>query len=1490
MKVENIVRFNNELFFEGAVQLSWLEKRPEQAQKAAESFVFHGPKYHSANAAESEGIDGNYQLKDTSSFVNDLLSSLIKSQRGYDAVPYSLVVAGYGSGKSHLAVTCASILSAPQSDTSKKIITQISNADEAIGERIKEKLCELPKPVLVLPLDGMAGFHLGNALSKSIFNQFRALGVDAEHIRSLSPRFKTASQFVERNYSIRQDSFDKVFNDRDQDYICQKLEEHDEATYEAVDLIYSEANGQSIPIEGQESAQELIDTLCSVYCGDDGPFSNVVILFDEFGRYLEHAADKPHLAGDAALQQIFQGIQDNSDKIRFIGFIQYELKTYLKRFSGTGLRQLQRYITRFDAAEKYYLSTNLETIFAHMILKDERALEDTWLNTNAARQYEQSHTRLSLCLPSFSRFPMWENSSSFIEVIGRGCWPLHPLAVWFLTRQKDVVQSRSALTFIKETIARIAEQPAQNNGRIKQISTADLVLRSMLSELVAAERQVGGSVAETLQSLIEKFKGHLDESQQLVLASVAALEKMRIGKQEESIANAMICEASALDETAVNSSLEVLSELGALEWNRDLGQYELLTEGASRGQFQQWLRKLQHSFDSSETRRLFMRRATRETALASIETEFALMNQISTPDWVFEASSAHLDNLKNSIEQAFKEWSEAHLPTDPKGKAIYLYIDSGCDLETLEQRIREYFAKQLVKYGVAKAPIWVIGISDAQSTIMEHLVKLHIFEEQISEADKERYRRFIPDELRRCNDGLDASLKQALKERLYWVAGVEDLKEKRLKKVGTEVFGHIYTSPLAFPFDGFATKNNTAKADCAQLMRGLITRQVDGSWVQAQRKSLHNRVNNLLALAWGSLLSSGKVVPPRETLTKAVFTELVEEHKNEPQTTLKASYRKLIHPPYGMTSASAGVLISLLISLDLPPRRIEFDGELISSADWVNTVFKGKSNELQESVLARTKIRFLSENSETIWSGLLERWDSSEKYTELVSFKKDADSLDKSEPVPEHLEGMYRYLSDRSLNASSELTTQRANIDKYERSLEKAARTQSVSHSLSIASSLLKLSRQFEDSEVWPSEYLDECNELMRFAVTLFSDKLADWIPTQTCHSYANLSKYRRETESYISALKSLGYEKQAAILKGQMTSSIHRIEKLQKHKLTLDEAEDYPRQPKPSTSTPVRELRDEVSKGDELIEAIKAATDALTEAEIDAHVKAISARQELLRKEDAERRKSLGELYTIPSSEQGVREALLKAKHLRQVFLDTRDEQEISEIVFQLEYMINDFASWPVEGVSATRLAELLLNQSAQQAKAYLELLDEKDIEALWLENIYEIVASQRIESAFQQSHSWTNTRIIDSDKIASLPLSKCEELIEEFSSVPVFISEEDKSKIDDCLTQVSSRATNLKNALMRLKVKEWVESASKSIDIDRLTPHEAKGILAKLASPPFPLNAEEMQTIEAMESTLQSYLDQVSLDDILERINKLPIEKRKEILNTLERSFQNT
>lgn len=52
----------------------------------------------------------------------------------------------------------------------------------------------------------------------------------------------------------------------------------------------------------------------------------------------------------------------------FIGFIQYELEAYLSHIDKTS--NVIRYVGRYSASEKYYLSSNFETILANLLEKN----------------------------------------------------------------------------------------------------------------------------------------------------------------------------------------------------------------------------------------------------------------------------------------------------------------------------------------------------------------------------------------------------------------------------------------------------------------------------------------------------------------------------------------------------------------------------------------------------------------------------------------------------------------------------------------------------------------------------------------------------------------------------------------------------------------------------------------------------------------------------------------------------------------------------------------------------------------------------------------------------------------------------------------------------------------------------------------------------------------------------------------------------------------
>lgn len=1490
MKLSEIVSFHQENFFEGAVQLRWVAERPALAKQAAEAFVFHGPQYHGAGKAEAEGIDKDYILKDSASFVNDLLSSLVGGINGEDHNPYWMVVAGYGSGKSHLALTCASLLGNPNGELANKILQNLQQADSDLSIKIERKLVTLSRPALILSLDGMSGFHLGNTLTQSALLQLQHYGADTSAIRALSPRFQVAEQFVERNYDFRIAQFAQYLPGYEKAQVCLALQQNDESIYALVDTIYEEANGVSIPVQGQESAQELLKTLCEVYCADDGPFSSVVILFDEFGRYLEYAAEKPRLAGDAALQQVFQGVQDYGNKIRFIGFIQYELKAYLQRFSSSDLRQLQRYITRFESAQKWYLSTNLETLFAHMIRKQKYEFTELWNQTDSNEQSQETWQLISKALPAYQRFPVWNDVEHFSRVIVQGCWPLHPLATWFLTRQKDIVQSRSALTFIKEMLEHTANDEVLHNGRLRQISVAELVLQHMLPEMIAAERETGAMVVETLQLLLEKFESHLSSSQRLTLVSIAVLEKMRVGRQEKHSAQKLLAQASALSTSDVESALTELSNrLGVLEWNADLGQYEFVIDASTRGQFEQWVRKALSQIDVQGIKELFALKGASETGLGDILTDFAPRHDISTTDWLFQSSFTHSGFLKNAIADAFKDWSEAILPNDPKGQVIYLYMHNDEDHDAIYENLTESFEEELSRYKTLQAPIWVIALLDSNGNIAEQLTRINLFETVLDPQEKEKFRRFIPEELQRSRSALQNLLSDSVKNRSSRVAGIEDFEQSRLKTTGERIFKEIYPSAVTFNFDGFTSSAGAGTGDVANLTRNLLIQGVSASWIQAQPKRLQNRANNLLANKWKALSPRGDLLPPTNPTVRLVYDMVLSRHQMDPQLSLLDSYRTLIKPPYGMNSASAGVLVGLMLGNKVPAKRLQYKNKIIAPTEWVNLVFsskKGKQNNLDEGVLAQTHISFPSENAEQQWRTLLQNWEMTEEYTKILAFVDEAERTNKQEPVPELLEGKYLHLLDMSDKVSIKMDEVEKRLSEIEISTERAVKQENTQHLIKNGGDCVSLLNKFKNEDpCWPSGLVEQVSRILDIVKQLISQRLNDWILRQSCHNVLELEKFRKRTQYAITGLKALGFDSGVNQLETQVQRSIIQIEARQKFSMTLAKCDDYPRQPIPPDSTPVHTLRNEITTGDGLIESLQDARTVLSTDEINAYVRSIHTRQDKLRDCIKGHTEAFSRLYNLQlQTIVEVNETLEQANKLAFVFAGTRDADELEDMAQQLGIIIKDVSAWQREDVSVELLQEMLQTVIKEQLSVFDAYLIENDTDEIWeMSSIYQFLFAEQISIANKRSKDWVKQQLKLIAPINELEKKYCQSKIKELSEYPAYLSNTDKERVDKFYLSLKKRVQEINENARLIKVAEWKSPLMQLSDISKLGQNEIEYYLNIADNPPSKIFPNELEEINTLKEALIARLDELSMSDILKRIWALPTLKIKEVLNAV-------
>jgi hypothetical protein len=297
MKLSDIVRFRKDLLFEGAVQLGWFQEDRNLANKAAEHYVFHGPQYHGVTEGDLDDIGPS--LVDTATFTLDILER-ITGQTGDE--PFTMAIAGYGTGKSHLAITLACLLSDPNSSVADKILDNISMADVEIGREARHILNSSDQPFLVVPLNGMQDFDLSAEIVRQVLHALTENGLDTAPLEDLRPRFRTAANFTESFFDALADDFAIAFGRScDKRKIIADLKAQDEETFSKVNDIYREKMGSTIRAVGHESLHDFIRVAKETYCGPGRPFRGIVIIFDEFGRYLEFSAERDSFLRESRL-------------------------------------------------------------------------------------------------------------------------------------------------------------------------------------------------------------------------------------------------------------------------------------------------------------------------------------------------------------------------------------------------------------------------------------------------------------------------------------------------------------------------------------------------------------------------------------------------------------------------------------------------------------------------------------------------------------------------------------------------------------------------------------------------------------------------------------------------------------------------------------------------------------------------------------------------------------------------------------------------------------------------------------------------------------------------------------------------------------------------------------------------------------------------------------------------------------------------------------
>ncbi|MFZ4534889.1 hypothetical protein [Propionivibrio sp.] len=632
---------------------------------------------------------------------------------------------------------------------------------------------------------------------------------------------------------------------------------------------------------------------------------------------------------------------------------------------------------------------------------------------------------------------------------------------------------------------------------------------------------------------------------------------------------------------------------------------------------------------------------------------------------------------------------------------------------------------------------------------------------------------------------------------------------------------------------------------------------------------------------------TGDLAPPLEPRVKAVFEWLEQAHQEDSRRNLLTSYRALIAPPYGLNASSASLLLGLLLGLDSPPRRIEQNGMLVASADWLGSAFPNKQGKhhLDEAVLATSCIRFLSADSESRWRSLLQRWEAEQNYGEKMRLAREAEQMRTVDPLPESLEGNYNYHRDATDKIEQIVVATVGQIKGWEREIESAMRKSSVEHAIRLGGQVLFQRDAMQDSHLWPSIYVDECDGLLVFVKELINREIAGWIPRQSCQNAAMVTDFRRRTEGQTRSLTGLGFSGQAHALTQQAQRCIQTVEARQAFSLTLAQCNDYPRQPEPKESTSVRNLRDEIILGDNLVTGMQGATGALAPAEIAAHIQAIEQRQDKLRVACKRQEDALAGVYALVlHSKDSLQEALTRVNRLRAVFAGTRDESEVSELATQLERILSDVGSWEISDVSVERLEAVLAHQIELQLAGMAEFLESNEIDPAWnMAAIYESLGNERSAAARRRSAEWFSSRLALGVRIDSLDRAGCVALERELRTAPTFLAAPHVAQVDALSDAVRRRGADIDELARRTKVATWEQVYLDIPNVDRLDAHTTQRLLERIRTPPCELCPEEQSRMDPIATTLTAHLDRLSLDELLARIKCLREPQQRQIFDLL-------
>ncbi len=1186
-KLSELIRIRDDVVFGGAVQVDWFYQ--EKAEVIAENFIFHGPEFFGVTEEDIEFSD--HMLMDTCTYVKHI-SEKLYSDNGN---PIMLTIAGYGTGKSHLAVTIGKLFENRDKNIVERVMSNLRSADASLSSVIESNN---DRKNLVLVLNGMKDFNLNIEIMETAKKVLASYGYSEDFFSDITKAYTIAKIFIERNYVLHEEQFLKEFeedlipNDSLHEFISSNIFRDD--VFNRVNNVYEKINGTRIRWDEGITASEVIGKLNERLCGDNGEFNKILILFDEFGRYIEFAADRPELAGDSALQQIFETIQDGNNNIIFVAFVQSDLKTYMARVNKSS--SIARYVGRYESGEKLYLSSNLETIFANLVKeKDKQMYNDYILDNLQSSENTRKYSELFKDIKNWSMYAstkgVWKEKKKFFGVLVHGIYPMNPLSVLLLTSLSDWYQQRSALNFFMDSIKKIGDKSIEKLAVLPEIFATDIIEGELFTELLLAEKE-GRQRSENcimFERILTKHGEKFNDKQRRTLSSILVFKLLRLSvNSKEELLRALSSLSGSGIQTIVDSLGILENSVGVIVYDENRNVYDFVEDATGENDFRALFSRVRNRLDYITMESLITGEVKKKLGLLSdMQTDFGKINSIRTNEWTYKQEFRTTEELDRSyFKSLIEDIKNSTQVTSARGVFINVYLSDENSYTDVVDLYNEY---KIDKYPVV---MWLLDDNDGM------LYKTLLNEKIVSKFTKEetmKFRRFID----RFLDSNDIDMKQtfkALQAKRELIASEGITKtDKRMKILLNERFKVLYPDIIPFPFEGFTNKQlSIPKKNLSLIAKSMIADAIDYSWIQLQDKKMRNIVSSVFVnpiVGWGVLNKNYEMQYPSNRNLNKLFSELDKHFYSDAKILLSTIYRKCVSAPIGLNDYSFALLLSVYLRLKGVEAKILYKEQVIKNSEWSNIFYKDKFIDLK--VLEYSNI--IKVNIE----GYLKKYqvlcNEIENETNLSRFsalKQKLETLELENDPPESLfekvQASHMRL-DIGLNQLKGFQNKIVSIqgDFYKGTTDgldfKYLLTAMVK-----GKELVEAEEHDTGSFAIPSDEIAKIEELFDKGKKIIEDKYMNYIKQQKCMSVSNVGPYRKWLERIASNLRKLGYDKYAVETLEYMEETTGDLKRIRRVQEAVEKCDTFLKVTRPTKYSTQEELLNYQNEGNQLLELIE--------------------------------------------------------------------------------------------------------------------------------------------------------------------------------------------------------------------------------------------------------------------------------------------------------------